>query len=546
MLLSTFISPAEPGPRQRRLWTGLFFGVLVLLGLWLVRDYGLSVDEAQSRSNGMVSLHYVSQHYFPGFLRAHPGLLHFQTPLQKYYDRDYGVAFELPVSFLEQVLGLTDLRDSYFLRHLCTYGVWVLGVWGVYRLGRRRFADWRLGLLGALLLVLTPRLFAEAFYNDKDVVFMALFALATNSAVALVARPSWGRAAGHALLCALTIDVRIMGVLLPLATLALLGAQLGHGAYAGQRGRLAGQVGLYLLLLVGLTIACWPYLWEKPGANFALAFHNMSQFRWNSNVLYQGKETEAVRLPWHYASVWIGMTTPVLYLVGFLAGTFVILRQLARRGWHLYATPAEWQDLLFLGLTLAPILAIIALHSVVYDGWRQLYFVYPSLLLVALRGLVALARWRPTAPASFWQRAWPRLCAATLAASLLLTAGQMVALHPLQNVYFNFLPGRHLETRYELDYWVLSYRQGLAWIAQHDSRLHIRVNGQMPAVLEANRQLLPDFERARLEIVANDKDADYYVTTYRWHPDPYLEYPEEVLSLRAGGQRVLSIFRTKW
>ncbi len=29
--------------------------------------------------------------------------------------------------------------------------------------------------------------------------------------------------------------------------------------------------------------------------------------------------------------------------------------------------------------------------------------------------------------------------------SLLVTAGQMVVLHPLQNVYFNFLSGPYLE-----------------------------------------------------------------------------------------------------
>jgi hypothetical protein len=90
----------------------------------------------------------------------------------------------------------------------------------LYQLARRRFGDWRLGLLGALLLVLSPRLFAEFFYNDKDVVFMAFFVIATNTSVAFVARPSWRRAAWHALACAFAIDARIMGVLLPIATLA--------------------------------------------------------------------------------------------------------------------------------------------------------------------------------------------------------------------------------------------------------------------------------------------------------------------------------------
>jgi hypothetical protein len=31
-----------------------FFSVLLLMGPWLVRDYGLSTDEGTSRQNGMI------------------------------------------------------------------------------------------------------------------------------------------------------------------------------------------------------------------------------------------------------------------------------------------------------------------------------------------------------------------------------------------------------------------------------------------------------------------------------------------------------------
>ncbi|MFD1467496.1 glycosyltransferase family 39 protein [Hymenobacter caeli] len=531
-----------PATKTQRLVVGAFFTGLLLLGLWLVRDYGVSVDEGQSRMNGMVSLKYLGDRYFPEFIRTHGEFAAYAgLPLPQYYDRDYGVVFELPVTWLEQALGLTSWRDIFQLRHLCTFLVCLAGVGAVYRLARRRFSDWRLGLLAALLLVLSPRLFADSFYNDKDAVFMGLFAVATNTAVAFVARPTWRRMGWHALACALTIDVRIMGVVLPLATLALLGLQAGRGAYRGQR--VAAPAAAYLPLLAGLVVALWPYLWAAPWVNFAQAFANMAKFRWNSDVLYAGRLIPAVALPWHYAPVWIAITTPVLYLVGWAVGAAAILRRLGYRRWQLYAGD-EWQDLLFLGLTVAPVAAVVLLHSVIYDGWRQLYFVYPSLLLVALRGLVAVARWRPAAPR--WQRAWQPLCYGVLGASLLTTAVQMVTMHPLQNTYFNLLPGRHLEERYELDYWVLSYRQGLEWIARHDDRAHVKVAAQMPTVLESNRRMLSDYDQDRLEVVTDGQQADYYLTTYRWHPYPYTEYPQEVAALRAGGQRVLSIFRVRW
>ena len=45
-------------------------------------------------------------------------------------------------------------------------------------------------------------------------------------------------------------------------------------------------------------------------------------------------------------------------------------------------------DFVFLALSVGPILIVVLLDSVLYDGWRQIYFVYPALVLTAMRGLV--------------------------------------------------------------------------------------------------------------------------------------------------------------
>lgn len=518
-----------------------FFGMLLVLGLYILRDYSISTDEPEQRNIGMVSLKYISEKFFPDFIKAHEEVKNVPL-LQSFWDRDYGVAFELPVAWLEQVLRIKDWRNVVFFRHLCTFLVTFWGGVAVYQLARRRFKDWRLGLLAAVMLIITPRIFAELFYNNKDVVFLTVFAIATNTAVAFVERPSWRRAGWHALACACAVDVRIMGVLLPVATLALTGLQATRGAYQGQRVGL--KLTAYLGLLVALIIMFWPYLWEAPLQNFAAGFRSMSKFRWDGNIVYAGHMVLGSQLPWHYALVWIGVTTPVLYLIGFLTGTFLILRQLVRRGIKLYAGADEWQDLLFMGLTLAPLLAVIVLHSVLYNAWRQLYFVYPSLLLVAVRGLVALKQWRPARLS--WQRLWPRFCYATLVATLLVTAGQMVAMHPFENTYFNVLAGRHVEERFEIDYWVLSYGAGLEWIARHDNRTHIIVSAQRIPELEATRRMLLPYDRDRMEVIEESMHADYYLTTYYQHIYPYEEYAFELATIRAGGQRILSIFRTRW
>lgn len=530
--------------RAGRWGVGLFFVALLALGLRVYGDYGVSYDERQSRINGLISLRHVADKVAPGWAAHDPQLSLRTEVLANYQDRDYGVFFEFPVTLAERLLHLDEPGQWYRFRHLLTFLVCMGGVWAVYRLGALRYADWRLGLVAAAALVLSPRLFAEMFYNDKDAVFMAFFALGMYTSVRLLGRPTWRGALLHAGVCAATIDVRIMGVLLPMVTLAGLALQVGRRELAArQAARLAG---IYLLALVGLVVACWPYLWPAPGQNFYNAFQNMRHFRWEGTVLYFDRYIRATELPWHYAPNWIGITTPLLYLACFGLGTLVVLWQLARRGWRLWQGPGELHDALMLAYCLGPLLAVILLHSVLYDGWRQLYFIYPGLLLVALRGAVALGRWRP-ARAWLGVRPWHTALGVGAALSIAPAAYSMVRDHPYQNVYFNPLVGSgDLRTVLELDYWGLSFRQGLAWLTAHDAQPHLRVYANLLLPAQEGLTLLPPTDRRRVQLVSTPDSADYLLSNYRWQPE--LSWRTDALwNARANNQSqvILSVFKRR-
>jgi len=538
---------ARGNPRQNLL-VALCLGGLLLLGLLIWRDYAISFDAGQSRNIGMINLRYVLEKVNLGFLQdslQHQAFSYHTTPLPEFQDRDYGVAFELPVTLGERLLRLSETRAIYLFRHLCTFLVSYAGLLALFGLGRRRYGgDWRMGLAAAGLLVLSPRLFGEFFYNDKDAVFMALSTIATYTTVRFAEQPTGRWAILHALACAIAIDVRIMAVLWPAATLALVAVRWVRGEYAA---RPAGQrslaVLLYAALLPALVVAFWPYLWDAPWANFQQAFNNMRHFRWVGGIWYHRHLVWSDNLPWHYAPQWILVTTPLLQVGLFLIGLAVVGRQLVRHRWWGYQLGTrQWQDALFLVLGLAPIVAVIVLHSVLYDGWRQLYFVYPSLLLVALRGLVALWRWLATRPLR-----QQRLAVGVLALGALSTAGQMVWMHPLESLYFNSLAGQHGNERYECDYWCISFGEGLKWVLAHDSRPVLRVctTARMMAPLLGNREMLLEADRKRIVLVENPSEADYFLGNYRWHNYRF-DLPNHVHDVQASQAVALSIYRLTW
>ena len=532
---------------SRQKVVGLFFGLLALLGVACTRDYGMGWDEPADRLNAFVSAKYVALRLAPGLAQRQPRLADIPD-LNRHRDADHGVLFMLPLVVLEAVWPGPDPAAWAYRRHLVGFLLFVAGAWAVYRLGRARLADWRWGLAGAGLLVLSPRIFAEAFYNYKDIVFLSLFALAMLTLTRLLRRPTVGRALLHAAATAAAIDVRTMGVLLPLLT---LGFGALEAAYRPARRKgLAKALGLYLPALVALVVLGWPYLWEHPWANFLAALRSFSQYAKPLEVFYWGGFVSVRELPWHYAPVWIFITTPVPYVVLFVAG----VAALGRSAW--LAGPGRWlrrasarRDLLVLAWFFGPLLGIVVLHSAISDGWRHLYFIYPAFVLLAARGLREVSGVWPGHKSGLARQSINGL----LAGGLLVVVGlgtarvawRMAAEHPFQYAYFSFLPGTAVEQNFERDYWGLSTRQGLEWVLAHDPRpvLTVGMDERTALTLLINSKMLAPAARARLRFAA-PADAEYYFSIHRWHPGPYPPaMGRRVHTIEAGGATILTVLR---
>ena len=530
--------------RGRRLAECLFFGLLLLLGGLLVNDYGVSWDETNNHLNGLVNLKYLASLLPVGeAVRHHPGFATIPD-IRNFPDAHHGPLFEMAAVVVSYAFTDHDSRSYFLVRHSLVFGAFVGGVWALYQLGRHWLADWRWGLLTAALLVASPRIFAEAFYNGKDIVYLACFTLAMHTLLRLLARPSRGRAVTHGLAVALAVDIRVQGLQLLLFTALALGLAswfevrepgAARPAY-GRRGLLAA-----VTALVGIG-AGWPYLWAHSLPELLAVSSHAVRYPWPFTNFYLGRFLTVQQLPWHYIPVWMLVTIPVPYSLAAAWGGLSAGGTALQRGWRAALTaPAGRVAVLLAAWLLAPVLVVIGTHAVVYEGWRHLYFIYPALLLWATYGARALLR-RSRRPAG--RARW----AARLALGLAVletghTVVRQVQLHPHGNVYFSFLPGRVAEQLFERDYWGLSFRQGLEWITSHDPAAVLTVNTFWHYPLYNNSLIIKPAARARLRYV-HTPAARYYLTNYRWHPQSYQDsVGTEVYSIRKGGVKVLSVFR---
>jgi hypothetical protein len=503
----------------------LFFALLLVVGLIAFKDYGISWDEGVQRQYGERVYRYITQGDERLFLDRH---------------RYYGPVIEGALYSLEQVLGLDDTRDVYLMRHLTIFLIFWAGVIFFYLLCRDELKSWRMGIIGSTFLILSPRIFAHSFYNSKDIPFLVMFIIGVYTLTKYLNRKTLFRAAIHGFACAVLIDIRIVGVLLPALTVLFLVYEIiGRARMRSDVGKIFLSLVVYVAVTVPVTILLWPTLWRDALHNFLRIFEGMRNFPWEATILYLGSYIWSTKLPWHYIPVWIGVSTPITYLVLFAFGTFIVIRSLFAEP---PSVPARRTGLLILAWLFLPVLFSIVSGAVLYDAWRHTFFVYPALLLLALVGLRGL--WRSVSTRGHGGRskamAWGIVILVVL--NLATTCAFMVRYHPHQNVYFNALAGgvRGAESRFELDYWGLSYRKTLEHILKLDRGQYVRIHAAT-APGRYNADILPDGDRKRLVFLAEPYRAQYLITNFRWERGRDVPGPE-IYAVKIDGVKIAAVY----
>jgi hypothetical protein len=516
-----------------------YFVFLLILGVLIFDQYGISMDEPVRRNNGGISLRYVLERLNLPILTADPILALQSTPLMQYHDRDYGVSFDLPAFFIERLLSLDDSRDQYLLRHFLTFLVFFLGVVSIYKLATTHFNDWRYGLLAATIFVTSPRIFGEAFYNNKDIVFMSLIAVCMYTACRLNFSLSCQSAMVHALATAFAITVRIPGVIFVLLTACALTALLTFKKISPKKYLFLELI--YITTTLVVVYVLWPWLWDTPVAHAVQAFRNMARFRWDHYTLFLGEFVSAKNLPWHYTPVWIGITTPVVFVVFSLVGIGHVISETLRSKLYNVTTLHGMQDLMIVGITIGPIVITAALGSTLYDGWRQLYFVYPGIIFLIIKGIQFFAE-RPIFGRNTLKIAFSILCF-QIAVNIIW----MVKWHPYQYLYFNALAQDAPKQRFEWDFWGVTTLDGLKHILAFDSRNKITIAAIGANALLQSISMLPANDRDRLAPMQADQNPDYLISNHRFLHKAHVGKPSEayapIYKTNVDGREVLTVFR---
>ncbi len=493
------------------------FALLLVVGIATYKDYGMGWDEPAQRGPGLLSFNYI----------YHGSQELFLTPSD-----NHGAGYELLLIFIEKGMRLKDPKVIYEMRHIVSNVFFLVSVFFGYILILRLFKDKWLALLAFLMIALNPRLYGHSFVNSKDMPFLCMIIVTLALCqMAFEKKNKWlflalGVACGYA------TSIRIMGVMFAVFIIGFLVIDMLADMKKKEKpAKQLVNMGLFSVAFMFLLYIAWPYIWKAPIQKFGESFTKMSHFDWHGSVLFDGKIIKATEIPVEYFPTWFLISNPPLWLLLGFAGLVFIVVQFFRKPLPYFQNTPERNYILFVASFIAPIVAVIGLHSVIYDDWRHLYFVYPSFVFMAI---VVIHR--------FWKDKLRMVLQAVCGVQLAAIVFFMARSHPFPHVYFNSFVSHeeeYLRRHYDFEYWACGYKQGLDYIVANDTSHAMKICCEYKTPLDNNILMLPPDQRNRFVWVTSAQEADYYITNFRLHPTDYpddahpspnIEYEIQVLN----------------
>ncbi len=320
--------------------------------------------------------------------------------------------------------------------------------------------------LTVVSMVVMPRLFGQAFGNLKDIPFATGYAAGVYFIIRFVKElpaPNWSSAIWLGLAIAFTNSVRIGGLILfAYLGLAVVGAIilkpfLLKQIVSTKRSfvRLAGQGILIVAIGYFAGLLFWPFALQDVFQNPLESLSVMEHYKVSIRQIFEGNIIWSTRLPWYYLPRWLLISTPEFVIFGFLLSIFFLIRNFIKQ-----VNQKQLFLELFVLFTLGfPIVYVIAIHSNLYSGVRQMLFVLPLLAVLSSVGLFR-----------FWQTKFNKkfkIVVVTLFFVLmLLPAVQQVKTFPADYIYFNKISGGNKKAwaNYEYDYYFHSIKKPTAFL----------------------------------------------------------------------------------
>lgn len=210
-------------------------------------------------------------------------------------------------------------------------------------------------------------------------------------------------------------------------------------------------VSLVFLVATNPVARLGPVQWIKDSWAYATG-----GFPWVVTMRTAGVEVANNDITWWYIPAWLLAQLPLLTTVSAIAGAIIVIANVLRSpGWALRERWAWLAPFVIMGVALP--VALMLRHIQIYDGIRQLMFLFTPIVVFAVL---------PISVAERSSRSWriPQRRLAAVIGLIVVGMSLFASLRwfPYSYAFINPVAGWNKESRqWELDYWGVSAREGI-------------------------------------------------------------------------------------
>ena len=357
----------------------IFFGsLLLMLGILWISGYdsGFGSDEMDMNIYGKANISY----YTSGFKDTtflHPdhkdGVV---LPATLPY---YGSGFEYFATGLTSIL---HDEYEYNTRHALNQFIAILGLLFTGLIAAK-IKDYKAAIISIWLIFLTPIFSGLAIFDTKDIPFLSAYIASVYYSILFfkqLPKPSSKTLIGLAFSLWFLLSIRIGGILMIgfIGFYALLEFRKNKEAQQSLKIWLPRLLGTIVLAFIFMVLL-WPFVLQNPSENIVKTLNVVKDFPQKILVAFDGEYIDSLTLPKNYLPKMMSISIPLAISIALIIGLFAALFF-----WKKNSFKNEMLLLLLSGL--AP--AVYAVYSgmPLYNSWRHLLFIYPSIVLFCAIG----------------------------------------------------------------------------------------------------------------------------------------------------------------
>ena len=490
----------------------LIFSIMIIIGIYVHEDYGLSIDDEIYRLNGLFYKNFISEYLTNLFFFNFENFSILENKISNYSLGNHPALFETILAFVADIFSIKSTNSIFSLSHLMNFSIYVFSLILFYNLLKKRFNSEKIAIFSILLIFFYPRFFAESFYNSRDIFFVSIFIINLYTLEILLSLENKRNIFLFSFTSALLISTKILGLICFLIFLLIFTINKFSNQFKQNDIK---KIIFLLLLVLFFLILLWPYLWLNPFENLVKAYtsiikdHNQLEIL----TLFFGEYYNSTNTPSYYRIIWFFITTPLIICLLFLIGVGIFLNKtinqfsdFVEKKKELYSNKNDFLDL-YLFITLISIVLLTMIYNVSqFNGWRHLYFLFIPIIYISAYAYKNLITGKRKLIEIFFN--------GFVIISLVYNAFWIIKFHPFQNNYFNILSKNYVQDNFDKDYWGLSNYQSIKHIINEDNRNEIKIATMSFADLYLSFIRFNETDKKRIKIVHNYEEADYIIDNY--------------------------------